>query len=228
MYADDVQLNLSSPVLSITVNVNKLNDYLDRIYYWAKGYDFRFNPHQSKCIFIHRSALDSNIVFDIVMNGEKIKIVDAAIKLGSTFNDNLAWTNHVNTLLGQTYMKRLIAKCYLLHGLVYGCEHLTSCNSVSKKKLNVLSNNIVRYVYGLRRSSRSIVGSILASRYMYWLIRLTAGVQALSQALKKNKIQKLFLRRFPLSRFLAKTLRENKIEMISFSKNLSFGVDFKL
>ena len=31
-----------------------------------------------------------------------------------------------------------------------------------------------------------------------------------------------------LSRFLAKTLRVNKIAMKSFSKNLSFGIDFKL
>ena len=43
----------------------------------------------------------------------------------------------------------------------------------------------------------------------------------------QNKIRKVFLRRFPLSRFLAETLRVNKIAMKSFS-NLSFGVDFKL
>ena len=43
-----------------------------------------------------------------------------------------------------------------------------------------------------------------------------------------TKIRKVFLRRFPLSRFLAKTLRVNKIAMKNFSKNLSFGVDFKL
>ena len=35
-------------------------------------------------------------------------------------------------------------------------------------------------------------------------------------------------RRHPLSRFLAKTLKVNKIPMKSFSKNLLFGIDFKL
>ena len=49
-----------------------------------------------------------------------------------------------------------------------------------------------------------------------------------SQARHQNKIRKVFLRRFPLSRFQAKILRVNKIAMKSFSKNLSFGVDFKL
>ena len=49
------------------------------------------------------------------------------------------------------------------------------------------------------------------------------------QARHQNKIQKVFLRRFPLSRFLAKTPGINKIVMKSFSKNnLSFGVNFKL
>ena len=37
--------------------------------------------------------------------------------------------------------------------------------------------------------------------------------------------KKIFLWRFPLSRFLSKTQRVNKIAMKSFSKNLSFGVD---
>ena len=48
-----------------------------------------------------------------------------------------------------------------------------------------------------------------------------------SQARHQNEIRKEFLRRFPLSRFLAKTLRVNKIAMKSFSKNLSLGFDFK-
>ena len=44
----------------------------------------------------------------------------------------------------------------------------------------------------------------------------------------KTKYKKIFLRRLPLSRFLAKTLRVNKIAMKTFTKNLSFGIDFKL
>ena len=48
------------------------------------------------------------------------------------------------------------------------------------------------------------------------------------QARHQNKIQKVFLCRFSFSRFLAKTLRENKIAMESFSKNLSFKIGFKL
>ena len=48
------------------------------------------------------------------------------------------------------------------------------------------------------------------------------------KARHQNKIQKLFLRRFSLSRFLAKTLRVNKSCHEMFLKKLSFGMDFKL
>ena len=61
----------------------------------------------------------------------------------------------------------------------------------------------------------------------YWLIRRKARVRIPGQASKRN-MKKTFLRRLPLSRFLAKILRVDKIAMKSFSKNLSFGVDFKL
>ena len=59
----------------------------------------------------------------------------------------------------------------------------------------------------------SVVGSVLAY-----------------QPSKRNMKKNIFLRRFPLSRFLAKTLRVNNLTLPwkNFSKNLSFEVDIKL
>ena len=65
-----------------------------------------------------------------------------------------------------------------------------------------------------------------SSRYCVGLLHEKSGFEP--QTRHQNKIQKVIFRRFPLSRFLAKTLRVNKIAMKSFSKNLSFAVDFKL
>ena len=53
---------------------------------------------------IRKGRLDSNIGIDIWMNREMIKIVDADRNLGFTFNDNLAWTNHVNTFVDEVSM----------------------------------------------------------------------------------------------------------------------------
>ena len=45
---------------------------------------------------------------------------------------------------------------------------------------------------------------------------------------QKLKYEKIFLRRLPLSRFLAKPLKVNKSAMKEFLKNLTFEVDVKL
>ena len=79
------------------------------------------------------------------------------MNLGTTFNSNLTWDNHVNSLVGSTQLyipsksRILIAKTYLIPCLLYGCELFGNCDSSSKRKLNVLFNNIARYVYNLRR-----------------------------------------------------------------------------
>ena len=61
-------------------------------------------------------------------------------------------------------------------------------------------------------------GSIVAS--VFWLIRLKARVRIPGQPLKRN-MKKIFPPLFPLSRFLAKTLRVNKTTMKNVLKNLS-------
>ena len=65
-----------------------------------------------------------------------------------------------------------------------------------------------------------------SSRWCVGLLDEKPGFEP--QVRHQNEIRKVFLRRFPLSRFLANAPRVNKIAMKSFSKNLSFGVDFKL
>ena len=56
--------------------------------------------------------------------------------------------------------------------------------------------------------------------------RRETSVQPQYGQLKEN--MKTFLRRLPLSRFLAKTLRVNRIAMQNLLNNMSFEVDFKL
>ena len=87
---------------------------------WAKANGLRLNPHKSKCLVIRRRRLDCNIGFDILMNGEKIKIVDTARNLGLTFNVNLTWTIHVNTIVGKTY---IIFEVSMVDTMLYAIEY---------------------------------------------------------------------------------------------------------
>lgn len=112
-----------------------------------------------------RTNINNNV--EILINGERIEVVSTAKNLGITFNSNLTWSSHVNVVAGRIYAKlrslwstqfftpvhirELLAKTYLIPCLLYGCELFASCDCISKLKLNVLYNNILRYVYGLRR-----------------------------------------------------------------------------
>lgn len=98
---------------------------------------------------------------------QPIEIVKSAKNLGITVNNSLTWSDHINYACGRTFamlrtlwqtqhctptnIRTLLAKTYLMPILLYGCELFASCDTRSIRKLNVIFNNIVRYVYGLKR-----------------------------------------------------------------------------
>ena len=130
------------------------------------------SPGKSKCILQHRRSVVPTIPRDVVLNGEKVEIVHVTRNLEIIFNSNFTWDDHINALVGQTYIKLrtlgstqlyiplktriLIAKTYLIPYFLYGCELFGNCDSSSKRKLNVIFNNIARYVYNLRRHDHII------------------------------------------------------------------------
>lgn len=147
--------------------MDKINQDLANIHRWALENGLCLNPLKSKCLLIHKRTLSPVIEHEILINNQQIEIVKSAKNLGLIFNNNLTWSNHVNSLVAQTYVKLrtlwstqfftplkiriLLAKTYLIPGLTYGCELFAECDSTSNRKLNVLFNNITRYVYGLRK-----------------------------------------------------------------------------
>lgn len=198
MYADDVQLHLSSPVASIKENVEKLNSDLNNVHLWATENGLCLNPLKSKCLLIHKKTVVPLIEDNILIDNKKIDIVQTARNLGVVFNSNLTWANHISTLVGQIYVKLrtlwsvqhftpinvriLLAKAYLIPSITYGCELFSNCDSISKRKLEVLYNNIIRYIHGLKKRdqvsaySKTIYGvtfgSFLKIRVLLFLQKL--------------------------------------------------------
>lgn len=84
-----------------------------------------------------------------------------------TFNRTLTWKNHIFTVIGKVYgmlrslwttqyftptkIRLLLAKTYLLPTMLYGCELYANCDTTCNRKLNVLFNNIARYIFGIKR-----------------------------------------------------------------------------
>lgn len=167
MYADDVQLYISCSKELIIPKIQELNCDLDKIFMWASINGLRLNPKKSKCLIIKKKHMQIDEEINIILGGSKIDIVDTAKNLGVTFNKTLTWSDHINQASGRTYgmlrslwatqhftplkVRILLAKTYLLPALLYASEIFTGCNSKDMRKLNVTFNNIIRYIYGLKR-----------------------------------------------------------------------------
>lgn len=59
MYADDVQLYISSTRKSLRNSLCRLNDDLERIRTWATANGLSLNPSKSKCLIISKNPLSS-------------------------------------------------------------------------------------------------------------------------------------------------------------------------
>lgn len=165
MYADDVQLYLGTTTNLLGDAVSRVNADLRSIYEWANANGLSLNPHKSKCLLFHSKSTILTHDINITINGCKIDRVSSVRNLGITLSDTLSWTNHVNSVVGNIYNKLralwssqaftplrtrlLLAKTYLMPSLLYGCELFSNCDSISEQKMNVVFNNICRYVYGI-------------------------------------------------------------------------------
>lgn len=167
MYADDVQLYISSDLIQIDNCVGRLNSDLEHIHEWANINGLCINPKKSKCLLIARKNLRLPVEPLIMLDNQKIEIVSTAKNLGITFNCTLTWSDHINAAAGKTFAKLrtlwntqfftplniriLLAKSYLIPTLLYGCEIYASCDSKSLTKLITSYNAILRYVFNLRK-----------------------------------------------------------------------------
>lgn len=167
IYADDVQVFISTHIKSINDCLIKLNDDLGHVYTWATSNGLCLNPIKSKCLMIYSKSIKLSIKPEVVLNNQLIEIVQTTKNLGIIFNNNLTWSDHINTAVGKTYgmlrvlwktqyftpvgIRLLLAKTYILPILLYGCEIFSSCDRLSYNKLEKAYNAILRYVFGLKK-----------------------------------------------------------------------------
>lgn len=167
MYADDVQLYINCDKKSLSDCVVMLNKDLQCVHDWASKNGLCLNPSKSKCLVIAKRAFDLSILPKVILNNLAIEFVDSAKNLGIIFDRTLSWNRHINSTIGKVYsmlrilwitqyftpqkIRMLLAKTYLLPILLYGCEIFANCDITFKNKLNVMFNNIARYVFGLKR-----------------------------------------------------------------------------
>jgi len=170
IYADDVQVYISSHPNSISTCIQNLNCDLNVISQWACSNGLTLNPSKSKCLIINRCKSNLSIVPEILVGGSAIEIVDKAKNLGIIFNGSLSFNDHIRQTAGRIWsmlrtlwhtqhstplkIKLIIAKTYLIPTLLYASELFAGLDYNASENLRKAFNNIVRYVFGLKRSYR--------------------------------------------------------------------------
>lgn len=170
MYADDVQLLTVCRQDNTEQAINELNNDLISVLEWATKNRLTLNSGKSHCIVIGRKQTNTDGMGNVVLGDNTIEYVDKAKNLGIMFNKTLTWETHLNLTIGRIYgilrslwsthsflpvaVRKMIAKSIIMPHLLYGAEIYCNSDSIISRRLNVVFNNITRYVYGLRKYDR--------------------------------------------------------------------------
>ncbi|XP_075163338.1 uncharacterized protein LOC142235973 [Haematobia irritans] len=95
MYADDVQVYISTPKADVDHCVEQLNSDLNHIYIWAKSNGLSLNPVKSKCIVIGRNI--APIEIPIRISDTAIEVVERGCYELSSFTKEEIENNQLNS-----------------------------------------------------------------------------------------------------------------------------------
>lgn len=124
------------------------------------------NPSKTTAICFSSATIDS---FDnrIFLDGSEIPFVDKIKCLGFTLNKFLNWDDHINVLIRNVNfyimrlnslsyhipvsIKKIMANAILVSRFLCGIEVFSGTSASNMNKLRICFNNVVRFVYGVRR-----------------------------------------------------------------------------
>lgn len=168
LYADDFQLYSTGPFSTFSNNIRILNLELDAIYAWTTRNGLHLNANKSQLMFI---SSDGKRGFDhfppIFVNNERILPSNTVRNLGIVLNRTLGCQDHVKMVSAKVYSilarlwrlssctpfslrKRLVVTLCIPH-LTYCTTALGSLDQASKRKVALVFNACIRYVYSIRK-----------------------------------------------------------------------------
>ena len=144
MYADDVQLYMSTCIGNIRLCIDSNNGDLRKIDNWANANGLCINLSKSKCLLLSKTKRAFDVP-DIVIRGSKIDFVESASNLSVIFNGRLTWSNHINFIVGKIYgmlrnlwavidsilfaIRKQLAGTFLIPVLLYASEIFGNCDT---------------------------------------------------------------------------------------------------
>lgn len=169
IFADDVQLYLSSNCQPVAEMGRLLNEDLCKILRWSNRNLLPINASKTKVMFISRNRRNASLP-QICLGQNVIEYVTSALNLGFIMQNNLEWDRHINGQCRKIYnglrhlkitssmlpvqTKLKLFKSLLLPHFMYGDVLLLNASANSLNKLCVALNACIRYIYNLSRYAR--------------------------------------------------------------------------
>lgn len=167
LYADDLQIYITSKFQNIGLSIDLLNEDLQRIIEWCEKNRLYLNPKKSQAIFINNKSIDTSSFPPIKIGQVVIPFYEKVKDLGIIINKSLTWDDHISmvtqkiffslrslwtvTRFANTNLRKKLFFAFLFplflycdtvfYGMSKGCEH----------KLQLLFNACIRYVFNLRK-----------------------------------------------------------------------------
>lgn len=137
LYADDLQLYISTHTSNLDIAVEKMNSDLCRISDWSRNNSLVINPQKSKYMFIGtRQKLQNlqNYTANISVDGALVERVSEAKNLGLTMDSSLHFEKHVSESVRNCFYRlRLL---YKIRSYLSESVRITLCESLVLSKLN--------------------------------------------------------------------------------------------
>lgn len=167
LFADDYQLYRFAKINEMTECVTKINLDITSIADWSLNNDLRINAIKTQCIVISTNDVDLNFIPPVCVKSIPIVYSEVVKDLGLLIDRKLSWENHVNSICKKVNFmlrtlwttardldpdhKRKLFFAFLLPHLIYCDSSFYGMQKMHFSKLELLLNNCVRYVYGLRK-----------------------------------------------------------------------------
>jgi hypothetical protein len=162
MYADNVQLYISSTQSDISTCVTHINEDLDSIWRWSEENYLSINAAKTQAILINSHTLTTADAPTIRMSNNTINYCVKVKNRGLIMNQHLSWENHVARTCSSVFFilaygtfysnrdSRLVVALIVLQFLY--CDVIFAKSSARLQEwLKITFNACAIYIYGISR-----------------------------------------------------------------------------
>ena len=171
LYADDLQIYVSSPIETLSEAIERINRNLQTIFLWSKSHGLNLNTSKSQYIIIgnQKQIAKFNITHlpAVIYDGTPISYSNSIKNLGIIMDNTLSWDSQISHVSRKIFAtmgslkkwkkflpiktKILLTTSLLLPIIDYADICYLDLSQEHLDKLERLQNLCIRYIFGLKK-----------------------------------------------------------------------------